>query len=455
MEDSVPQFDGAGPKVFVKNTFLDFEETPLAPPPLERVRTVPATCRYGSEPVELDEEPEDGARAKSAQVPETVEDEEEDATLTGDEAEEQQQQAGLKLLKTTTRDWYEPAQDWDWASQEASPSQPAPMAASPMAAPHIAVTGPAPVMYQGMPMAPGATTVMVPMLLPVGTPMAAGYSPNAALPVMGGHSPMAGTGPAMSSPSMGGQSPVSPNRPPSDGSSSQGIWPPPPPEMAPTIERVASGGMGPPMISPDAKKLGNLMAQMQAYDPNDGAGDGKDASQAASGSAPAAPIEPVKSPTAAGPQPQTLMRAFSISSGYYRVHWTVDARKLKGNDKQAVSPPFELSFGRENVIFKMMIYPKVMNDSKGGASFKKAKGRGYVQLKCEAEIAEGVAKIKFRIGVGEGANAQGPRGPQLHNFSQSAVCGLSKDQEEWNFEEVVDKDSQTFRVTLEIVPTGG
>ncbi|CAE8669697.1 unnamed protein product [Polarella glacialis] len=61
------------------------------------------------------------------------------------------------------------------------------------------------------------------------------------------------------------------------------------------------------------------------------------------------------------PQPQTLTRAFSVKSGFFRVHWTVDARKLRGNDKQAVSPPFELSFGSQfpNVTFKMMIYPKV------------------------------------------------------------------------------------------------
>merc|ERR1719217_1037191 len=52
----------------------------------------------------------------------------------------------------------------------------------------------------------------------------------------------------------------------------------------------------------------------------------------------------------------------AAGGGAYRVHWTVDARKLRSNDKQAVSPPFELSFGPHfpSVIFKMMAYPKVM-----------------------------------------------------------------------------------------------
>jgi hypothetical protein len=156
----------------------------------------------------------------------------------------------------------------------------------------------------------------------------------------------------------------------------------------------------------------------------------------------------------APPQPQELQRAFSISTQVFRVSWTVDGRKLKGNDKQAVSPPFELSFGIgfPQVTFKMMIYPKQMSDAKGGASFKKAKGVGFVQLKCEAELSEALSPVNFRISVGKGDKLQPARGPVLHNFAQSAVAGLPKDKEAWNFNDVLDQDSQTFVVTLEIVP---
>jgi len=95
------------------------------------------------------------------------------------------------------------------------------------------------------------------------------------------------------------------------------------------------------------------------------------------------------------PQPQTLTRVFSISRNAFRINWTVDARKLRGNDKQAVSPPFELSFGpgHPSVTFKMMIYPKVSSENKGGASFKKAKGKGSIQLKCEAELEEAAGTL--------------------------------------------------------------
>merc|ERR1712217_665320 len=155
------------------------------------------------------------------------------------------------------------------------------------------------------------------------------------------------------------------------------------------------------------------------------------------------------------PQPQTIKLVLSISSGQFQIHWTVDARKLRGNDKQAVSPPFMLSFGQQfpNVTFKMMMYPKVVNDNKGGASFKKARGKGYIQLKCEAELSEAIANVRFRFSIGNGANMQPYRGPVYHNFSSSAVCGLNKEQEEWDFMNVVDVDSMTFVVCLEIAET--
>uniref|UniRef100_A0A7S4W2S0 Uncharacterized protein n=1 Tax=Alexandrium monilatum TaxID=311494 RepID=A0A7S4W2S0_9DINO len=157
------------------------------------------------------------------------------------------------------------------------------------------------------------------------------------------------------------------------------------------------------------------------------------------------------------PQPQTLTRAFSTSSGYFRVHWTVDARKLRGNDKQAISPPFELPFGDSHpcVPFKLMIFPLFMKDAKTGATFKRSQGRGIVQLKCEADLSEAVAHVRFRISIGSGTTVRTPRGPAWHSFTRGSVCGLPKDLEEWDFRAVVDQESMTFVVCLEVVPQIG
>jgi hypothetical protein len=148
--------------------------------------------------------------------------------------------------------------------------------------------------------------------------------------------------------------------------------------------------------------------------------------------------------------------SYNAESQTYRVTWTADARKLRSNDKQAVSPPFELSLGPQfpRVIFKMMAYPKIMGDGKGGASFKKANGRGFVQLKCESELTDVVGAITFRISIGNAPTAQAPRGPVAHNFASSAVCGLPRENgvEEWDFSAVVDQESLTFVVCLEMMP---
>lgn len=157
------------------------------------------------------------------------------------------------------------------------------------------------------------------------------------------------------------------------------------------------------------------------------------------------------------PQPQTLTRAFSTNSGYFRVHWTVDARKLRGNDKQAISPPFELPFGDSFpcVPFKMMLFPIFTKDGKTGASFKRSQGRGIVQLKCEADLSDAHAQVRLRISIGSGSKAQPPRGPVSHTFTRGSVCGLPKDQEEWDFRAVVEQESTTFIVCLEVVPQVG
>lgn len=155
------------------------------------------------------------------------------------------------------------------------------------------------------------------------------------------------------------------------------------------------------------------------------------------------------------PQPQTLNHEFSASSNMHQIDWTVDARKLRGNDKQAVSPPFEIWLGHRfpKVAFKMMIYPKHVSDGKGGASFKKAQGCGFVQLKCETELTAGLAPVSFCITIGSNDKVASLRGPVIHDFSKSAVSGLPQDIDEWNLNSVVDQLSMTFVVRLELVPS--
>jgi len=88
----------------------------------------------------------------------------------------------------------------------------------------------------------------------------------------------------------------------------------------------------------------------------------------------------------------------------------------------------------------MMIYPS-------GPSFKKSKGTGFVQIKCEDDLSATGTHATFRLSIGRGSKRQ-PERAGKHNFAQSAVCGLGKADETWEFVPAVDKDTMTLDVNL-------
>eukprot|EP00747_Dinoflagellata_sp_TGD_P072269 gnl/TRDRNA2_/TRDRNA2_157408_c4_seq5.p1 gnl/TRDRNA2_/TRDRNA2_157408_c4~~gnl/TRDRNA2_/TRDRNA2_157408_c4_seq5.p1 ORF type:complete len:274 (-),score=42.22 gnl/TRDRNA2_/TRDRNA2_157408_c4_seq5:136-876(-) len=146
-----------------------------------------------------------------------------------------------------------------------------------------------------------------------------------------------------------------------------------------------------------------------------------------------------------------LTRSVSNASSIYRVRWTVDARKLRSTDREAVSPPFELSLSP--VQFKMVMRPKASSDGKGGSSFKKSGGRGTLELRCLSKVDTGSGlTVKFRVAIGSGSDLstqEAFRGPVRHDFAEKPICGLPEGQEEWDFARAVDQETQTFTICLE------
>jgi hypothetical protein len=240
---------------------------------------------------------------------------------------------------------------------------------------------------------------------------------------------------------------------------STGSVPLPPAMPVAAYQQPMGGPMGGPMSGP----MGGVVyagpdgQPMQQFVP------AQDKTLPPAPAGPSGALAPGAGAPRAQPQPQTLHT--SVHSENQRIKWTVDARKLRGGDKQAVSQAFPISWGGLQVNFKLMIYPKMMHDQRGGSSFKKAKGKGTITLKCEAELPQGTPPLKFRFAIAQGLNAhksedpdqddlvglQDYRGPVRHNFADGAMCGLPKDLEEWDFNAVVDHDSQTFLVCLEVV----
>lgn len=166
-----------------------------------------------------------------------------------------------------------------------------------------------------------------------------------------------------------------------------------------------------------------------------------------------APASVPAAPEKTARQPQTLTKVFDPGTGTTCVRWTVDARKLRGNDKQAVSPSFDLHFGSHapKVPFKMMLCPNSPNFGRGGACFKKACGRGFVQLKCESVLSGTTGKVIFRFGIGNDRKKLTACGsPIEHDFSELAICDNEQSRFEWDFNKAVDQVSMTFDVLLEI-----
>lgn len=142
--------------------------------------------------------------------------------------------------------------------------------------------------------------------------------------------------------------------------------------------------------------------------------------------------------------PQFLIRNYDDDSGCYEVTWKCDARKLVGNERGVVSPPIPCYFSPQhpNVIFKMMIEPIADYNT-----FKKALGKGIIQLKCEGDLSKpgSFASIRFSVG-------QEPWRPEKkfhqHNFAQGAVCSLPKTVAGWDFNRVINDDGCTFDIHL-------
>jgi len=139
------------------------------------------------------------------------------------------------------------------------------------------------------------------------------------------------------------------------------------------------------------------------------------------------------------------------AKGSLQVCWKVDARKLRGNDKQAVSPPFELPLGPSGRSMKLriVIYPKTP-DSRNPVNFRSSKGKGYVQVKCESDELGESAPVSLTLSVGSGRLAQPARDLGHHDFARNGICGLSRDKDTWDFSSAVEAQTMIFRIFLGI-----
>jgi hypothetical protein len=116
-----------------------------------------------------------------------------------------------------------------------------------------------------------------------------------------------------------------------------------------------------------------------------------------------------------------------------------------------VSPEFLLEVaGQGPLRFKIAIHPTAVVDKFHGRGFKKAKGRGNLELKCESDIPAGASsEVTFCFRIGREDRMQPRRGPFTHDFSERVCAQLPKNQQEWDFKAAID-ESGHFVVSLEV-----
>ncbi|CAE8598386.1 unnamed protein product, partial [Polarella glacialis] len=147
-------------------------------------------------------------------------------------------------------------------------------------------------------------------------------------------------------------------------------------------------------------------------------------------------------------QPGALLSEV-MPNGKERVRWSVDARKLESHDTKILSPEFSIELpGHGQQPFRLMVFA-TETTGRGGASFRKAGGRGRLALKCEASSLVGSNSACFRAFVGQ--RREPTQRPIWHNFSEHSCCNLQRGDQDWNFKAATDKDLNRFEVCLEVV----
>lgn len=135
------------------------------------------------------------------------------------------------------------------------------------------------------------------------------------------------------------------------------------------------------------------------------------------------------------------------------IHWNVDGRKLESQDKQILSPEFELQLPGvpETTPFRLMILAKETR-GKGCRGFLKAKGRGRLFIKCGcSSVPESAAAVAFRVTVGAGTDAEKSKVLRPHQFADHSCCPLQEDKEDWGLLPAVSCESKHFEVLIEVL----
>ncbi|CAE7776690.1 HERC5 [Symbiodinium microadriaticum] len=104
--------------------------------------------------------------------------------------------------------------------------------------------------------------------------------------------------------------------------------------------------------------------------------------------------------------------------GTYLIKWFLDSRKLRSNDKQIISPGFDLYHPCTGQTLRFLIgaFPKTWGTANPDVNFNKSDGRGIFQLKCDTKPKDhGCLPCRFGFSVSNGEMRTAPGHFTLNN----------------------------------------
>lgn len=97
---------------------------------------------------------------------------------------------------------------------------------------------------------------------------------------------------------------------------------------------------------------------------------------------------------------------------------------IEGLDNNVISPQFYIRLPAIGpCLFQLGLYA---TDKRGITTFRHARGRGRMELKCLSQLPGGIGKTDFSITIGEGTHVQQQQLWVSHDFSEKARWNMRK-----------------------------
>jgi hypothetical protein len=166
-------------------------------------------------------------------------------------------------------------------------------------------------------------------------------------------------------------------------------------------------------------------------------------------------LSSIESATSGNPEVSLIVQSVGLAKQVvYRtdesgtsIQWKIDKKRLPRNDRQLVSPSFNLNFGEllQNKPFRIVLQAGQLR------TFKQSQGKGEVLLKCEHRLPDDeYANVQFAVAIGDGESFAVPHRRIAHNFAESCLCRMPQGHQLFDFKAANGLNSTSFTICIQL-----